>query len=156
VLAWDHFFRLFYALVRLLDPLVRISRRVVGPLNVVDLTTTGRRTGRRRSVLLTLLDVDGRWYLGHPSGEVGWTRNVAAGPAEIRIGTSSPIEVRAFRLEPGAERERAIRAGWSQHPFGGSLVYWIARNHVRQHGVFFRIERAAQNGASPAEARWSS
>jgi hypothetical protein len=48
----------------------------------------------------------------------------------------------AARLQPGEERERAIRAT-GQHPFPGNLVYRLGRGHVRRSGVFFRLTESA-------------
>jgi hypothetical protein len=90
-------------------------------------------------VLLGLL-VDGdRWFLGHPNGEVPWTRNLeAAVTAELVLRWPSPVSIRATRLPPGDLRDRAILAT-GQHVFPGNIVYRLARAHVRAIGVYFEI-----------------
>ena len=133
-----------YALIGFMDPLIRGSWQASGAglRNVVELRVAGRRTGIYRRVLLTLL-VDGeRWFLGHPNGDVDWTRNLdAAGTADIAFRRQAPLPVRARRLPPGDERDRAIRAT-RQHPFPANIVYGLARAHIRAVGVFFEVEAA--------------
>src|SRR4029078_6742102 len=72
--AWAIAFRVMYRGLRLLDPLIRswIARGAPGLHGVGGLRYTGRRTARARGALVTLLDVDGRWYVGHPNGPAAW------------------------------------------------------------------------------------
>jgi hypothetical protein len=131
-----------YGFLKLTNPLIRSSWRTSGAGlgNVVELRVAGRKTGVYRRVLLTLL-VDGdRWFLGHPNGDVAWTRNLqAAGTADIAFRRGAPLSVRAVRLEPGDERDRAIRAT-RQQPFPANIVYGLARAHIRAVGAFFVVE----------------
>ena len=72
----------------------------------------------------------------------GWTRDLrAAGHGLIRWPNGGEWRFTASLLQPGAERERAIRAT-SQHPFPGNVVYRLGRRHVRREGVFFRLVQA--------------
>jgi hypothetical protein len=139
---WRRALPAMYAFIGFMDPLIRGSWQSsgVGLRNVVDLRVAGRKTGIYRRTLLTQL-VDGdRWCLGHPNGEVSWTRNLeAAGTADIAFRRMAPIAVRARRLEPGEERDRAILTT-SQHPFPANIVYRLARRHIRAVGVFFAVE----------------
>ena len=137
---WHRAFSVQYWILALIDPLVRAVWRRFGIGNVVALTV-GRRTGKgSRSRLVGLLRVGDRRYLGHPNGEVGWTRDLeAAGEASYRSPESAGSAFRAVRLHDGPEREAAIRATW-QHPFPGNVVYRLGRRHVRRTGVFFRVE----------------
>jgi deazaflavin-dependent oxidoreductase (nitroreductase family) len=139
---WGRALPVIYALIGFVDPLVRASWQGQGPGlgNVVELRVAGRRTGRVRRVLLTLL-VDGeQWFLGHPNGDVNWTRNLeAAGTADVAFRRVAPVTIRARRLEPGEERDRALRTT-DQHPFPGNIYYRLARAHIRAVGVFFSIE----------------
>jgi hypothetical protein len=123
-----------------MDPVIRASWSRAGLGNVVELILPGRRTGRSRSVLVGLLKVEDRWYLGHPNGTAAWTANLeAADSAELRLHGLAPVAIRARLLSPGREREAAVRATWSQHPFPGGLLYSLARDHVRARGRYFRI-----------------
>jgi hypothetical protein len=129
-----------YGLLALLDPLVRRWWRAAGLGNVVELRVEGRRSGRPRAVLLGLLRDGNRWFLGHPNGDVEWTRNLeAAGDAELAFRGLPSLPVRAYRLQPGDVRDRAILAT-GQHPFPGNLVYRLARAHIRAVGAFFAVE----------------
>ncbi len=134
-----------YGVIGFLDPLIRSAWLAsgLGLRNVVELRVAGRRTGAYRRVLLTLLRDGDQWFLGHPNGDVAWTRNLeAAGTADIHFRRSPPVTVACRRLEPGALRDRAIASTW-QHPFPGNLVYRLARAHIRAEGVFFAISRVS-------------
>lgn len=134
-----------YGLIGFLDPLIRSAWLAsgLGLRNVVELRVAGRRTGTYRRVLLTLLRDGDQWFLGHPNGDVAWTRNLqAAGTADILFRRSPLVTVAGRRLEPGALRDRAI-ASTGQHPFPGNLIYRLAREHIRAEGVFFAIDRSS-------------
>ena len=133
-----------YAVLGFIDPFIRSSWQMSGAGlgNVVELRVAGRRSGIYRRVLLTLL-VDGdRWFIGHPNGDVDWTRNLdAAGTGDVAFRRQAPFPVRARRLEAGEERDRAIRAT-NQQPFPANIVYRLALRHIRAVGVFFALEPA--------------
>ena len=38
------------------------------------------------------------------------------------------------------QRRRVISTTWHQHPFPGSLIYWLARRHINTVGRYYRIE----------------
>jgi len=130
-----------YRLIRLGEaPLLAWWRRF-GYGNIVVLRVVGRRTGAERRAVLGLLRDGNRWFLGHPSGHVPWTRNLeAAGSADLVLRWPNSVPVRATLLPPGDLRDRAILAT-SQHPFPGNVVYRMARAHIRAEGVFFVLER---------------
>ena len=53
----------------------------------IDLTTTGRRTGRRRTVEIWWFRVDGRFVITGTPGRRDWLANVLADPRiEIQVG----------------------------------------------------------------------
>lgn len=139
--SWSLTLRLFYWVISRLQPLVCPWVERVGLGNVVELIVAGRRTGRRRVVLLGLLRVDQGWYLGHPNGSVNWTRNLdAAGRATLVLTHQPPIEIRPELLPVGEERRRVIAATWHQHVFPGNVIYWFARRHIFAVGRYYRIE----------------
>lgn len=141
--AWTVALRMQYAMLRVLDPLIRWMWFSVGIGITSRLTVRGRRTGQERSVLVGLLRVDGAWYVGHPNGEVGWTANLrAARHATVAPRPESALEVTAVPLEPGTERDAVIMATAEQQPFPGNLVYRAARRHILSEGRYFRLERA--------------
>lgn len=142
--AWEIGFRLLYAALRVLDPLIHVWWRLTGLGNVVRITSPGRRSGRARSTLVGLLVVEGRWYVGHPNGPAAWTRNLAeADSSELWLHGAQPVSVRAVPLGAGSEREAVVKATWIQHPFPGGLIYSLARRHVRATGRYFRLEALA-------------
>jgi hypothetical protein len=142
---WRRALPVMYGFIGFLDPLIRSSWRAsgVGLRNVVELRVAGRRTGAYRHILLTLLRDGDQWFLGHPSGDVSWTRNLeAAGTADIAFRRGPAVTIRATRLEPGARRDQAIRTT-GQHPFPANVIYRLARAHIRAEGVFFAIDRVS-------------
>lgn len=90
--------------------------------------------------MVGVLRAHDQWYLGHPNGHVGWTRNLStAGGGVIKWPNGLEWRFRATPLSAGEERDRAIQAT-SQHPFPGNVMYRLGRRHIRAIGVFFRLE----------------
>ena len=133
--------------------MIRFLRRAwaAGGLGITSrLTVSGRISGLERSVLVGLIAVDGRWYVGHPNGEVSWTANLRnAGRACIAPREDTPLEVRARPLSDGPERDAVIWATATQQPFPANVLYWAARRHILGEGRYFRLEPAAREW--PAE-----
>jgi hypothetical protein len=124
-----------------MDPLIRAVWKRVGIGNVAELQVSRRDGKGARSRLVGVLRSDGQLYLGHPSGHVGWTRDLdAAGHGVLRWPGGDDLPIRVTRLGRGdAGREQAIRST-GQHPFPGNLMYRLARGHIRREGVFFRLD----------------
>ena len=138
---WSAFWRSWYRLLRLIErPLVHIAlHRGYG--NIVVLRVRGRRSGRTRSVPVGLLSVAGRRYLGHPSGDTGWTLNLRAADGIALEGADiGTVHARPTVLAPGSERDAVVQASFRQHPFPGNALYRLAGRHVAATGVFFRLE----------------
>jgi hypothetical protein len=141
--AWSLVFRASYRLIGLADPLIRpiVARRPPGLGRIVEVGCVGRRSGQRRSVLVTLLAVDGRGYVGHPNGPAPWTRNIqAAGWVELEPPAPAGSRCATVELPAGPERDAVIRATWRQQPFPANLLYRAAARHVAAVGVYFRLE----------------
>ena len=139
---WRRALPAMYALIKVFDPVIRPWWRSIGLGlgDIVELRVVGRRSGRYRRVLLTLLHDRGQWILGHPNGDVAWTLNLAAAEtADLAFRRRAPIPIRARRLT-GDGHDAAI-AATDQQPFPGSLVYRLARPHIRAVGVYFAIDR---------------
>ena len=137
---WRPALRAQYRLLAWMDPLIRpMWRRHL--LGITVEIRVARRDGTGiRSRLVGLLRAGGFDYVGHPNGDVGWTRDLAAtGEATIVWPSNDSAHVRARRLTDGDERDLAI-AATNQQPFPGNLVYRAARRHIRAVGVYFRIE----------------
>lgn len=139
---WRVALRLMYRFIRLMDPMIRAARArgAPGADGFVELKVPGRKSGRPRTTLLTLLSVGDEQYIGHPNGDTKWTRNVeAAGvvhidPPGVYGGTFSVV-----RLPLGPERDAVITATRTQQPFPANLVYRAASRHIATVGVYFRL-----------------
>jgi len=139
--AWNAAFRVAYATIRIMDPLLRWTWFSVGLGITSRLTVRGRRTGRERSVLVGLIRVGGRWYVGHPNGEVAWTRNLLSSrSARVFPRPEAPVDVAAAPLDQGPERDAVIYATSEQQPFPANLLYRGARRHILSEGRYFRLE----------------
>ena len=149
---WRHAFRLQYRLLAWLDPLIRAFWKRYGIGVTVELTVARRRGGKPRSRLVGLLRVGEREYVGHPNGEVGWTRDLAAADsATIKWPNGDDVQLQAVRLETGDERTKAIRAT-TQQPFPGNVIYRLARRHILEVGVYFRLDPPSEPSTRPADA----
>ena len=113
----------------------RVSRMPYAELEVV-----GRRSGQTRRTVLTLFQVDGQWYVGHPNGQCQWVRNLTAANSAVVIKGNRRTAVRPIELGDGDERDRVVNATSCQ-PFPAGLVYRAGRSHVRSAGSYFRLER---------------
>jgi hypothetical protein len=136
---WHAAYRFQYRILALIDPLVRAVwlRRGIG--NVVELDVA-RRNGRgSRTRLIGLLHTTGGTYVGHPNGEVGWTRDLeAAGVGVVRYHNDVEWHFSATLLPRGPERDGAIQST-GQHPFPGNVTYRLGRRHIKAVGVYFRL-----------------
>lgn len=144
-LFWRIALRVMYRFLRLIDPLIRssLAHGFPGLDGVIELRVPGRRSGRPRTILLTLLSSGGEWYVGHPNGDTAWTRNAeAAGVVEIDPPAVHGTLFKVVRLAPGPERDAVIRATRLQQPFPGNLVYRAASRHIAAVGVYFRLVSA--------------
>jgi deazaflavin-dependent oxidoreductase (nitroreductase family) len=50
---------------------------------IVDITTTGRRSGQPRRIEIWMLDVDGRFFITGTPGPRAWLANLAAAPSLV-------------------------------------------------------------------------
>ena len=139
---WRRAWPAFYRLIRVFEPItLRLTRRF-GLGDTVELAVR-RRSGTTWPVLLGLLRVRGDWYVGHPNGECGWTRDLDRSPeAVVSAAWLRPTIVRAVLLPGGEERSDAIGATFRQHPFPGNVLYWLARRHIRAVGRYYRLDTA--------------
>jgi hypothetical protein len=139
--AWAPLWPRWYRLIRALDGLLIRLALERGYGNLVLLRVRGRRTGLERRVLLGILRVGERCYLGHPNGDTSWTLDVrAADRIALESATLPLARYRAMILGPGPERDAVVRAACHQHPFPGNAIYRLAAGHVFAFGVFFRLE----------------
>jgi hypothetical protein len=119
--------------------MARALGRALPGIPFADVIIRGRRTGMERRYLLSILQSEGRWYVGNPHGRGQWTRNLAAAGEAIVIRRDVRIACRAIELSDGPERDAAIRAT-DQQPFPANLLYRAGREHVEANGRYFRLE----------------
>jgi len=153
--VWSLVFRVSYRLIRLLDPLIRswIANGAPGLDGIVELRMVGRRSGRSRRTLVTLLIVGERFYVGHPNGQAEWLANIlAAGWVDVDPAGSGGPRYSIDRVAPGAERDDVIRATWTQQPFPANLLYRAARRHEAAAGEYIRLTPTRADGPLPATA----
>ena len=143
--AWDRFFRVFFATTP--HALLRGLRKVSASTPIEELVVVGRKTGRERRHQLSFLEIEGRWYVGHPSGRSQWAKNLEAygGGTLIRRG-HEPEAVRAVLLTAGPERSAAIAAAGRQ-PFPAGPIYHAGRRHIEAVGAYYRLEPISANPA---------
>jgi hypothetical protein len=148
--VWRRIWKAGYVVARRWGPLMRLLVALRVPTfdkEIVELSLVGRQTGRPRPVLVTLLTVGGRWYVGHPNGTAGWLANLAAAKsAMLTIPRQAPVRVRSIPLGLGPEREAVIRATASQQPIPIRPIYRAARNHILRAGVYHRLVTVPESG----------
>jgi hypothetical protein len=136
--AWDRFFRVFFKTTP--HRLLRGVRKVSASTPIEELVVVGRKTGKERRHLVTLIDVEGRLYIGHPNHRSQWARNLEArGGGVLLRRRSPPTPVHAVWLSPGPERSAVIAAA-AQQPFPAGLIYAAARRHIEAVGAYYRLE----------------
>lgn len=86
---------------------------------VMDITTTGRRSGQPRRVELVFHNVDGRILIsGRPGFPRGWVANLRADPRmtfHLKRGVHADLPARGRVITDRAEREKLLRpiaAAW--------------------------------------------
>lgn len=118
-----------------------VTGRVLGTPQVL-LTTTGRRTGRARTVALFAFPAEGGWLVIGSRGGSGrvpdWARNLQADPAAVIRTPAGETRVRARELA-GEEYEAAFERAAVAYP-----GYRLYRRNARHHIPIFRLEPATR------------
>jgi len=91
--------------------------------HLVDITTTGRRSGRPRRIEVVVHNIDGRIYVsGRPGWPRSWVANLRADPRmtfHLKRVVVADLPAHGRVITDRAERERiipAIAAGWRYDP----------------------------------------
>ena len=137
--AWQTVFSVAFRLTPRRLTLAMRDRDASSPLR--EVLVVGHETGRQQRITLSVFEIGGRWYAGHPNGQhAEWVRNMRAARSATVIGRDGrPVQVVCIPLEPGAERDAAI-AATSRQPFPANLLYRAARRHVTAAGDYFRLQ----------------
>jgi deazaflavin-dependent oxidoreductase (nitroreductase family) len=118
-----------------------LARRGLAGRHMYILTVRGRKTGRRYSTPVILIEDSERWLVA-PYGDVGWVRNArAAGEVELsRGGRSETLAIEPATPQQAAPvLQRYLKAAPVVRPFfdvtpGSSLADFEAE--APQHPVF--------------------
>jgi deazaflavin-dependent oxidoreductase (nitroreductase family) len=122
----------------------------LGPLIgrlILLLTTTGRRTGKKRVTPLQYEEIDGWYYLGAARGlRADWVRNVQACPeVELRVGAKSFSGCAEVVNDP-AQFADFMEVRLQRHPRMIGLIL------EKAHGLPRRPSRAQLEGLAENEA----
>jgi deazaflavin-dependent oxidoreductase (nitroreductase family) len=102
----------------------------LGRGGTVDITTTGRRTGKPRRIEVVFFAIDGRIYISGMPGRRGWLANLNADPRmtfHIKRGVRADLPATARIVTEEGERRRLlerITAAWRRE---GQLDVFVAR-----------------------------
>jgi deazaflavin-dependent oxidoreductase (nitroreductase family) len=87
-------------------------RRALSHGNVIDITTTGRKTGEARRIEIVFFNFDGRLYIsGMPGRPRGWLANLSADPEftfHLKGTVSADLPARARVITDPAERRAVL------------------------------------------------
>jgi deazaflavin-dependent oxidoreductase (nitroreductase family) len=101
------------------EPLEAIRTALSRPMSVVDITTTGRKTGKPRRIEIVMHNLDGRLYIsGQPRPERrGWLANLDAQPEfslHLKRGVRADLPAKAREITDVNER-RQVLEGVARH-----------------------------------------
>ena len=98
-------------------------RRALERGHRIDITTTGRKTGRPRRIELVFHNIEGRIFIsGRPGWPRGWIANLRANPRmtfHLKGAVVADLPAMGRVITDRAERERIIApiaAGWGYDP----------------------------------------
>jgi hypothetical protein len=116
-----------------MDPAIE---RALAQGGIVDITTTGRRSGRARRIEIYLHNLDGAFYLtGRPGFPRDWVANLAADPRmtlHLKRGVAADLDATAEVItDPERKGEIILRArveSWGADPdvARADLDHWVA------------------------------
>ena len=125
VYAWQVTWRVLFFMARRTNALMRVFRGLPLPSTsqIVELRLVGRKSGKRRDVLVGMSRIDGRMYVGHPNGPTAWLANLAATDvATLQVKHQPPIRFGPWPLcwDPSEKRPSGPPAARSGSSFGPS------------------------------------
>jgi len=122
----------------------------LGPLVgkiILLLTTTGRRSGKKRVTPLQYEEIDGTYYLGAARGtKADWVRNILVDPCvEVRVKDLQFIANAEVIINP-ARIADFIEVRLQRHPFMLGLIMQKAHG-LPKHPSRQQLEKLAENEA---------
>ena len=101
------------------------------PMTVVDISTTGRKSGQERLIEIVLHNIDGRFYIsGQPSRtRRGWLANLEVNPKftlHVKRGARADLPATAREITDPAERRQVLEhvaANWKRDDVDTMVEY---------------------------------
>ena len=96
---------------------------------VIDITTTGRRSGQTRRLEIWFHRLDGRYYITGSPGRRDWYANLLATPDftfHLKESLSADLPARAIPLRETAQRRRILRGIFGEKDTAGELERRVA------------------------------
>ena len=103
-------------------------RRALGRDRVIDITTTGRKSGRPRRIETWFHNLDGRLYLTGTPGPRDWYANLVANPAftfHLKESATADLPARARPIIEPAERRAVLARILAYLGRAGDLDAWV-------------------------------
>ena len=104
------------------------TRRAIDTDRTIDITTTGRRSGRARRVEMWFHNLDGRLYLTGTPGGRDWYANLQTHPEftfHLKEGMRADLPARATPVLEPERRRRILARILERLGHAGSLEAWV-------------------------------
>jgi hypothetical protein len=101
----------------------------------IDITTTGRHSGRPRRIETWFYNVDGRIYLSGSPGRRGWHANLRANPDfvfHLKQSVRADLPARARLITDPDERRTVVAGIFRALGRLGDVEGWVARSPVAE------------------------
>jgi hypothetical protein len=125
-----------------MDPAIE---QALGQSGIVDITTTGRKTGQARRIEIYLHNLDGVFYLtGRPGFPRDWVANLLSDPRmtlHLKRGIEADLAATAEVItDPEEKGEIILRArieSWGASPdtARAELDYWVATSPLVRFSI---------------------
>jgi hypothetical protein len=112
----------------MLDVMDDRTRRALERDRTIDITTTGRASGRARRVEIWFHNLDGRLYITGTPGSRDWYANLLARPAftfHLKESARADLPARATPVLEPAERRRVLARILRDLGEAGNLEAWL-------------------------------
>jgi deazaflavin-dependent oxidoreductase (nitroreductase family) len=102
---------------------------------VIDITTTGRRSGHPRRIETWFYNVDGRIYLSGTPGRRDWYANLQANPDfvfHLKQSTGAELPARARLVTDPAERREVVEGIFRTGAASGDVEGWVVGSPIAE------------------------
>jgi deazaflavin-dependent oxidoreductase (nitroreductase family) len=101
----------------------------------VDITTTGRRSGRPRRIETWFYNVDGRIFLSGTPGRRDWYANLAANPDftfHLKQSVRTDLPARARLVTDPSERREVVEGIFRSRAASGDVDGWVEGSPIAE------------------------